>query len=290
MSAMESPRPIRPAPASLKTAVWQHFGFYENNGKLDKNYTICKVCRSQIKYFGNTTNLYNHISRHHPELGGKKGPVPDGRPSSQMTIEQALGQLPPNSERAQWITKSIAKFIAVDLRPYSVVENMGFREMVKTLEPRYKIPSLRFFTDTAVPTLYSETKSRVLGTLAEAGRVALTCDAWTSIATVSYVTITAHFVDKDWQLVSLVLQTRAMHESHSGANVAELLKRVADEWHLNDKDLVLVTDNAANMVVAAQLGGLLHVRCYAHTLNLACQRALKLPSVSRLLARIRRIV
>ena len=96
----------------------------------------------------------------------------------------------------------------------------------------------------------------------------------------SYVTITAHFVDKDWQLVSLVLQTRAMHESHSGANMAELLKRVADEWHLNDKDLVLVTDNAANMVVAAQLGGLLHVRCYAHTLNLACQRALKLPSVS----------
>ena len=106
----------------------------------------------------------------------------------------------------------------------------------------------------------------------------------------SYVTITAHFVDKDWQLVSLVLQTRAMHESHSGANMAELLKRVADEWHLNDKDLVLVTDNAANMVVAAQLGGLLHVRCYAHTLNLAGQRALKLPSVSRLLARIRRIV
>ena len=174
---MESPRPIRPAPASLKTAVWQHFGFYENNGKLDKTYTICKVCRSQIKYFGNTTNLYNHISRRHPELGGKKGPVPDGRPSSQMTIEQALGQLPPNSERAQRITKSIAKFIAVDLRPYSVVENMGFREMVKTLEPRYKIPSLRFFTDTAVPTLYSETKSRVLDTLVEAGRVALTCDA-----------------------------------------------------------------------------------------------------------------
>ena len=94
----------------------------------------------------------------------------------------------------------------------------------------------------------------------EAGRVAITCNARTSIVTVSYVTVTAHFINDDWQLVSLVLQTRAMYESHTGANVADLLKRVAEEWHLNDKDLALVTDYAANMVVAAQLGGLVHVR------------------------------
>ena len=50
-----------------------------------------------------------------------------------------------------------------------------------------------------------------------------------------------------------------------------LLKRVADDWHLSDKDFVLVTEHAAYMVVAAQLQGLVHVRCYANTLNLACQ-------------------
>ena len=126
--------------------------------------------------------------------------------------------------------------------------------------------------------------------MTNAGRVAITCDAWTSIATVSYVTVTAHFINNDWQLVSLVLQTRAMYESHTGANVADLLKKVASEWHLNDNDLVLVTDNASNMVVAAQLGGFVHVKCFAHTLNLACQRALKLPALSKLLAKIRRIV
>ena len=40
---------IRPAPASLKAAIWQHFGFYEVDGKMDKTYAVCKVCRSQIK-------------------------------------------------------------------------------------------------------------------------------------------------------------------------------------------------------------------------------------------------
>ncbi|KAK0145706.1 Zinc finger BED domain-containing protein 1 [Merluccius polli] len=272
---MASSSAIRPAPGTLKAAVWQHFGFYEVKGKLDKTYTVCKVCGTKIKYFGNTTNLRNHISRYHTELEEKR-PVPEGS-GSQRTIEQALAQLPPNSDRAKRITKSIGKFIAMDLRPYSVVENEGFREMVHTLEPRYKIPCRRYFTDTAIPTLYAETKSKVLDTLTNAGRVAITCDAWTSIATVSYVTVTAHFINNDWQLVSLVLQTRAMYESHTGANVADLLKKVASEWHLNDNDLVLVTDNASNMVVAAQLGGFVH-------------RALKLPALSKLLAKIRRIV
>lgn len=90
----------------------------------------------------------------------------------------------------------------------------------------------------------------------KASRVALTCDAWTSVATKSFVTITVHFVlesDKnEWKLASHVLQTREMSESHNGANVAKLLEKAAAEWQISEKDLVLVTDNASNMVVAAQ--------------------------------------
>ncbi|XP_030256575.1 uncharacterized protein LOC115571350 [Sparus aurata] len=43
-----------------------------------------------------------------------------------------------------------------------------------------------------------------------------------------------------------------MSESHNGANVAKLLEKAAAEWQISEKDLVLVTDNASNMVVAAQ--------------------------------------
>lgn len=56
-----------------------------------------------------------------------------------------------------------------------------------------------------------------------------------------------------------------------------------------DKDFALVTDNASNTVVAAQMGNFLYVKCYAHTLNIASQKALKLPAVTKLLARVRRI-
>lgn len=175
------------------------------------------------------------------------------------------------------------------MRPYSVVENQGFRYMVHSMEPRYVIPSRSFFTHKSIPILYKETKFLVQVSLKSAPRVAITCNAWTSRATVSYVTVTAHHVNSEWKLISYVLQMRAMDDSHTGANICEFLKAVADEWGIETHDLVLVTDNASNMNVAAELGNFLHVRCYAHTLNLACQRALKLPAVARLLGRVRRI-
>ena len=80
-----------------------------------------------------------------------------------------------------------------------------------------------------------------------------------------------------------------MDESHSGSNVAKVLKKAADEWKMTDKDLAVVTDNAANMCVAVDITGYRHIRCFAHVLNLASQRALKLPNVVQLLAKVRRI-
>ncbi|XP_073681633.1 E3 SUMO-protein ligase ZBED1-like [Garra rufa] len=283
---------LQPAPSNLKSTVWQHFGFCEDEekGVVDKSHTVCKICRAKFKYFGNTTNMKKHITRFHPEL--EKRPsiliAPTAGPT-QRTLEQ-VAKLPPNSEKAKRITRSVAGFIAKDLRPYSVVDNQGFRTMLQVLEPRYSVPSRRYFSDTAIPALYRETKAQILESLCNTDRVAITCDAWTSISTDSYVTITAHYITDECKLAACVLQTRSMNESHTGANVAELLQSVASEWKIANKDLVLVTDNASNMAVAAQLGKFPHVRCYAHTLNLASQRALKLPAVSRLLARVRRIV
>ena len=151
--------------------------------------------------------------------------------------------------------------------------------MLHTLEPRYKIPQRGYMVDTAVPAMHEEVKKAVKTSLGAAQRVALTCDGWTSRATQSYVTITSHYISDDWEMVTHVLQTRAMHESHTGSNIADLLKRAVDEWGIQDKEPAIVTDNARNMTSAAELVGMPHFKCFAHTLNLSSQRALKLPAV-----------
>lgn len=57
-------------------------------------------------------------------------------------------------------------------------------------------------------------------------------------------------VSEDWQILSHVLQTTAVYESHTGAHLAELF-HVVEQWLLSDKDVVFVTDNFLNMIVAA---------------------------------------
>ncbi|KAL1247684.1 hypothetical protein QQF64_023060 [Cirrhinus molitorella] len=281
-------RVIKNAPKAWKADIWAHFGFYEVNGKLDKSYAVCKICHTKIKHVGSTTNFTNHVDRWHPELASTT--ATQKVDTSQPRINESLvSTLPHNSERAKRITRLVACFIAKDLRPYSVVENAGFRHMLKTIEPRYKLPTRATFTDSTLPALYKETKAKVMESMCKARRVAITSDAWTSVATDSYLTITAHYISEDWKIVSHVLQTRAVYESHTGAHMARLLLDVVEEWELTDKSVVLVTDNTANMISAAEIGKFPHVKCFAHTLNLAAQRALKLPAVSRLLGRVRRI-
>lgn len=87
-------------------------------------------------------------------------------------------------------------------------------------------------------------------------------------ATKLYVTITSHNISEDWELVSYVLQTRAMLESHTNSNIAELLKSSMEEWNIKGKDPAVVKDNASNMTIATQRL-MLHVKCFLHTLNLA---------------------
>ena len=138
-----------------------------------------------------------------------------------------------------------------DLPPYSVVENAGFRFMIKTTEPKYVIQSCQLFTEKAVSELSNETQAKVTEALAKATRVAVTCDAWTSRATQAFLTSTAHYITDAWQLDSRVLQTRVMHESHTAVNMNELFHSVTDEWKLTLANLVIFTD--ANMLAAAQM-------------------------------------
>ena len=51
-----------------------------------------------------------------------------------------------------------------------------------------------------------------------------------------------------------VLQTKAMDDSHTSANMCEFLKAMADEWGIEKYALVLDMCNASDVTPAAELG------------------------------------
>ena len=143
------------------------------------------------------------------------------------------------------------------MKPISIVDSKQFRKFVQVLHPRYEIPSKRYFTEKVIPDLYEEAKANVISELSGAASVALTTDSWTSRACESYITITAHFINRNWNLRNFVLQIRLLEESHTGVNIGAVLREALTEWNLNfPYPVPLVTDNASNMSIAAETAGL----------------------------------
>ena len=258
---------IEDAPSGFKSPVWRHFGFpiYTNTtGEkwTDKTKTACKYCKRLLTYTGNTSNMQQHISRHHSEKQSNVTPPPERKlPKGQTTLTRGFASpLPHNIARAQEITRAIGYFIGKDLRPFSMVENEGFRLFMNTLEPRYRIPSRQHFSQVVVPKLYQEVRAHVVEVLRRADTVSMTTNGWTSRATQSYITITAHVINAEWELAGFVLQTQPLLESHTGANIAEVLKEAVAEWQLErqQQGIAVVTDNARNMDGEGSRAGTAH--------------------------------
>lgn len=66
-----------------------------------------------------------------------------------------------DSERKKTLDKALAKLVIRDLQPLSLVENEGFRDFVKELDPRYLLPCRRTLRDKLINGAYEKTLQNV---------------------------------------------------------------------------------------------------------------------------------
>ena len=182
--------------------------------------------------------------------------------------------------RQKRVDDLLARMVARDLQPYTVVEDIGFRDFVKELNPNYVLPSRKTLSTRIVPDLFNRTYEIVQNSVDKAESVCLTTDCWTSRTTDSYMSVTCHFVNEDFEMVSFLLDCFALEERHTDENLAKELLRVAVEWNIEDKVAACVTDGAANIIKAMgpkQAGGTgwPHAICFAHQLNLIVHNGIK---------------
>ena len=52
--------------------------------------------------------------------------------------------------------------LARDGQPMYTVEKSCFRQMLKTFDAKYQLPSRKYFSETAIPRLYSSVREKVL--------------------------------------------------------------------------------------------------------------------------------
>ena len=60
-----------------------------------------------------------------------------------------------SSPKATELTSKIARYIVKDLRPFRLVESSEFRDILKSLDPRYQVPSRKQFSEVIIPSMYT---------------------------------------------------------------------------------------------------------------------------------------
>ena len=216
-----------------KSQVWQYFGLKVENGKpVDDGQVFCKICRRSLwARSGNTSNMMAHLRNNHKTTHAqlktaKRLSYAEVAPQ-QPTIAAsfAQGQLyPRHGKKWKELTDSITRFIAKDSLPIHTVTKNGFKDMIKKFDSRYEIPSSTYFSRTAIPTLYSNTKEKVAIQLQAVDHFASTTDMWSSVGSKPYISYTVHFIDKEWQLQSLALSMHFLPEDHTAPIISEALK------------------------------------------------------------------
>ncbi len=193
-----------------------------------------------------------------------------------------------HSQKAVEITKAIAEFVALDMRPISVVDGSGFRNLLHTLDSRYKMVSRNHLLERYLVPMHNLCKEAVKLDIAQSPSHSFTTDAWSSKSMESYITTTAHYIDSAFELKSNVLDTHRVSGSHTADMLGKEMLETQIKWGL--KEITGVSDNASNVQAAFDVTKIPRVRCFPHTINLAVGKGLEESNVKRILWKVRSIV
>lgn len=192
------------------------------------------------------------------------------------------------------ITQAILFFICKDLRPFAVVEGVGFKRLVKLLAPSYNLPAANTFK-TKMNAKYEMCALRLRNQLSKVNHICLTTDIWTDTMNErAYLGVTLHFVmEGSVNRTTVNVGVKPLHSSHTGETIKNELDKVLEEWEIPKQKIILtVTDNGSNMVLGSHLfnGKNRHITCFAHSLNLVVEKVLKHANALPLLLKVRAIV
>lgn len=140
--------------------------------------------------------------------------------------------------------------VTEDFQPFSIVDDSGFKQFVNALNPSYEIPSRKVISRNYLPAAYEECRNLIKENLKNITKVCLTTDCWSSACNDSYLSLTAHYITEEFIMESVLLDCVLFMGSHTSVNLATKIKEITDSYELSDKILLVVSDNASNIVGA----------------------------------------
>ncbi|CAM8999468.1 unnamed protein product [Rhodiola kirilowii] len=214
------PESITVVPARKKSEVWNYFEKTET--KVNDAVVLkakCVVCGEFLSRGGNhgTHHLLRHIQRHHKSVTQNL----DIRKQMQLGLN-ASGNLSNFKFDKNAARQELVKYIIKAELPFTFIEKYDFCGMIQ----RSFQPQFTGFSATTckrdVLKLFSTSKAELMKFFDEFdGKVCLTSDVWSSRQKMGYMSLTAHYIDKNWVLNKRILSFKMIEYPHSGESLAQ---------------------------------------------------------------------
>ena len=279
-----------------KSIVWKFMKFKgsKSDGLKNTAEVYCELCRksnSQLKdqpipYRDTSTkNLLIHLDNHHQhdeeyvteKLSEEPSTSAQRKGLNLITAftvknQNTVKKWPSNSPKALEARRIIVKWITSSLRPVLMIEDEGFIELLQFLCPEFTVPN-RSTIQRYIDEIYIEKKDEIIEELSEVQYLAVTSDGGSSSNAVSFQNTNVHYINKEWQLVSTTLGVKENKGSADAEVYKENTDDILEEFNIQDKVVMTVTDNEPKMHAAFNDRG--RSGCTAHIFHSSTSKGLK---------------
>ncbi|KAJ4969743.1 hypothetical protein NE237_002842 [Protea cynaroides] len=266
--------------------VWKEFIQIDKEKNLDgRQRAKCKAC-GNIYLADPHINGTGSLRRHIKTCSKRKN-----KDVAKMLLGASEGNLMPKNLNIEpdVVRSMITSLIVRHELPLVLVESEEFRALITYVYPLFspisrntQLNDILRWHNRAIKTIKDFLNSFN-------GRMSLTIEVWSSISIDSYICLTCHYIDMDWELHKKLLRFCIMPPPHTGVQIYEIASKMLLDWGIEKKLFSITLDNAGenfcfidylkqNLLLKNALvcgGEFFHNQCCAHILNLIVQDGLK---------------
>ena len=268
---------------ATRSEIWKYFTVSETNADKAK----CNTCNQEYSCKSGTTSaMINHLKSKHKDImekyeNSRKRPAASPTPSTSK--QPKLNQFIPQNDTAlnTAFDDAMVDFLAESGVAFRVAGLPSFKKLISIANKRVKVKHPMTY-NRMVKVKADNIKKDLVHILnvakADFTCVGFTTDLWTSRSGSPFMSLTVHFITKDWKLYRFTPYVAPFPARHTGKNISLSLDAMVEELGLSDGhwELFAVNDNAANVKLAIKLSQFLsQYLCDIHTLELAVKDCFK---------------
>jgi hypothetical protein len=221
------------------------------DGAKSSTHIVCNLklkdgswCRKTLQAKPTSSPL-RHIRKKHPEHLPPESSLVENeskKDNSQPKIPELFGATPSQYTAKTHKDLVLQLIVSRDL-PFSAAEWPEFKQLQTYLRPNCEI-----FGTTAIRTRFDDVVEQFRQGLKEAlaevdSKIGLTTDGWSNDRMQPYSTLTAHWIDAEWNVRSVMLSFDWIEGSHDGKNLFAILLKQLIQFGIVDKIIGVTTDN-----------------------------------------------